>query len=138
MQRCVRGEDPNDRALVPSEDCAIPHQPAHGNTKHRKVGPKAEIGLDQNAQPKGSRLWRKRLQFAGGGARPAFELVSDHARAAAHIALGHRPAAGAFQRRQHMRLADGAPVHRIQPVVTGLGDDRQNPAEVAGPSRAAS
>ena len=57
----------------------------------------------------------------------ALELVADHARAAADIALGHRAALRTVQRAIDVLCAHVKAVDVVQFAVPGLGDDRRRP-----------
>ena len=61
------------------------------------------------------------------GADAALEAVADHAGAAADVALGHRPALGAVERLEDVRLLDVEAVDVVEVAVVGLGHDRQRP-----------
>ncbi len=104
-QRRVRGEHHDQRTLLGQRILAVGEGRilgqvlADGHTCHRQLVAAAEIGLHQRAdrpaaQPLG--------QFARGGARATLELVTDHARPAANVAFGQRPALRGSQRRQHV------------------------------------
>ena len=59
------------------------------------------------------------------GPDPALEAVADHARAAAHVPLGHRPAARRLHRGQRIGLGDVLATDVVERPVPGLAHDRK-------------
>ena len=106
---------------------AIGNLAAHRHAIDPQQIARAVIGLHQGADGE---------MLAGGfdhparGADPALELVADHARAAADIALGHRAAAGGVQRGMGHGLGDRKGLGIGEPAVMGLGHDRQMPGRL--------
>src|SRR5688500_19548389 len=64
---------------------------------------------------------------AGCGSRAAFELVTDHAGAAADIAFLDGARSSVLDGGQHIRLAHALSVDGVQHAIIGLCDDRHAP-----------
>ena len=127
----VGGDDHDDRTaaggprvlgqLHAGDDRGVQHLADRRAVDDERVAPRV-VGLHQRA--KGVALALD-LEDPRRRAGAALEVVADHAGAAADVALGHRPALGGGQRREHVLGAHVLAADVVQAAVPGLGHERE-------------
>ena len=129
-QRCVRGDDDDDRAPLAGHRITgrqeIGNLLTDGDAGDRESGARAIVALheDTDRVPPTVRGEPPRRR-----ADPALELVADHAGPAADVAFGHGTAPRAVERRERVLLRHVKAVDVVERAIPRLGDDRERPVE---------
>ena len=100
------------------------HRRADGRVRRSHGQPFATsvVGLDEDADRPAA---IRRGQHPRGRPDAALELVADHARAAAHVALGDGTCCRGIECREYVLRVDVLAIHVAEPPVVRLAHDRQ-------------